>query len=279
MASDLSNQDSDVRMEDVLFSDTNIRGINKPHHPSHSHQQLQQNDPLKPQRSVRFSTHQEPAERSGPYKRVRKHERKQYSTTTSRRIMQNNIELLETALSDSEGEDLEIEVEFVVEYKSPFKVVFEDEGLRDAIDPLLDCTEVEQAQILQMMCGDDGAFRGKKFKMENLAPTDPKHCWYLLSKYSRSTLRKQYGSPTIKEIEEELVKFLLNKDIQKTSLHFEEHFEHFICHCMSPYYYLNASTVQNTNGTYTTTLKKTHNAVLPDMKLSQYLKQTRNRRL
>eukprot|EP01111_Echinosteliopsis_oligospora_P010462 TRINITY_DN3257_c0_g1_i2.p1 TRINITY_DN3257_c0_g1~~TRINITY_DN3257_c0_g1_i2.p1 ORF type:complete len:264 (+),score=46.45 TRINITY_DN3257_c0_g1_i2:90-881(+) len=259
------NTTQDVKMEDVLFSDQNIRDVHKPV------------DLMKPQRSVRFSSHQDPVERTGPYKRINRAERKQHST--ARRLMRNNIELLETALSDSEGEDLEIEVEYVVEYKSPFAVVFENDDLRQAMDPLMDCTEVEQARILHMMCGEDDAFRGKKTCAADLPRTDPKHCWYNLSKYSRSTLRKQYGSQTLKEIEEDMVKFLLNRDVQKTTMFFEEHFDHFICHCMAPYYYINASTVQNANGTYTTTLKKTHNAVLPDMKLTQYLKQCRHKKL
>jgi hypothetical protein len=75
----------------------------------------------------------------------------------------NNVELLETALSDSEGEEFEIEVEYTVEFRSPFTVIFEDDEFRAKWDPFIDITEEEEANLLALLASRE-AFRKEKLK-------------------------------------------------------------------------------------------------------------------
>lgn len=63
----------------------------------------------------------------------------------------NNIELIEVALSDSEGEELEIEVEFTVEYHSPFSIIFEDEKFKKLWEPFVDISMEDEMILLDLL--------------------------------------------------------------------------------------------------------------------------------
>lgn len=76
----------------------------------------------------------------------------------------NNVELLETALSDSEGEEFEIEVEYSVEFRSPFTVIFEDEEFREQWDPFIDITEEEEVRLLALLASREVFKKEKKSK-------------------------------------------------------------------------------------------------------------------
>lgn len=61
-------------------------------------------------------------------------------------------------MSDSEGEEFEIEVEFRVEFRSPFSVIFEDDDFRREWEPFLEVTEEEEKNLLALLSGEREAF-------------------------------------------------------------------------------------------------------------------------
>jgi len=185
-----------------------------------------------------------------------------------RRFMKN-VELLETALSDSEGEDFEIEVEFTVTFRSPFTVIFDDADFRVKWDPFIDITEEEEARLLALIEQEEALRREKRKKRDS---TNPNDCWKKLSKYARQNLLDQAESSqgAIELLDRMLVDFVLSRGKRK-AVSLPSSFQRLMCRCMAPFYSMKVQTARTGTG-YTTTLIKTKNTQLPTTHLSDFLR-------
>eukprot|EP00026_Physarum_polycephalum_P013626 Phypoly_transcript_14045.p1 GENE.Phypoly_transcript_14045~~Phypoly_transcript_14045.p1 ORF type:complete len:262 (+),score=39.89 Phypoly_transcript_14045:117-902(+) len=246
-------------IDDVLFSSAHVADKTLPQPPS-AH--------VKPRRAVRFdeSTKHQPspsifADRGRS--RMSKPGSKKY-----RRFM-NNVELLETALSDSEGEEFEIEVEYTVEFRSPFTVIFEDDEFRAKWDPFIEITEEEEARLLAMLEASREALRKEK-KLKSRDTTVPSECWKNLGKYARKTVFDHHDSPVFESLDKRMIDFIMSRTNKRT-LPLSSPFQRLLCHCIAPYYSVTAHTVRE-GSTFYTTITKTKTTKLPTSPLSVFIK-------
>lgn len=243
----------DQRFEDLLFSREHVQ--DRP---------VKSMSIQKGQRAVRFheSVHHAPRQLADPLlgsSNVKPGSRRY------KRVMKN-LELLATALSDSEGEDFEIEVEYTVEFRSPFSVIFDDEVFRKKWDPFVEITEEEETNLLAMM-DDKQAFR--KGKMAAGESANPINCWKNLTKYAKEILLANAESPMIGVLDQMLIDFILTSEPQKTYI-LTSHFQCLLCHCVAAFYSMKACTTKD-NHTYYTTISRTKSTRLPTTLLTEFL--------
>jgi len=215
--------------------------------------------PSKPRRIVRFdeSTKHQPSPR--PFSDSRLGSRMSQPGSKKYKRFLSNVELLETALSSSEGEEFEIEVEYRVEYRSPFSIIFEDEEFKRTWEPFIDITEEEEAAFLALL--ERGAFKKEEKKSKRRDMTMGNECWRNLSKYARKTVFDNFESPSFAAIDKSIVDFILSRAGTKT-FPLTSHRQRLLCHCMAPYYSMTAKTTKS-GSIYYTTLTKTKATRLP----------------
>jgi len=251
------------RFEEKLFSRENLEDL---HRPLSSYHRSQPHKGKIAKRVVRFQD----SAQSNEHNASSLHDllKLRPGTTRYRRVMKN-VELLETAVSDSEGEEFELEVEFTVEFRSPFTILFEDEDLRKKWENFLNVTEEEEANLMMLMCGQKQTFRKKPKIGEERDPTNPEHSWKSLSKYSRNSLLSYYDSPMIGVTDQMVVDFVLSSKNQKTFV-LTSSKQCLLTHCVAAFYSAKAFTIKK-DSTYYTTLSKTKTTQIPTILLSEFL--------
>jgi len=242
---------SSDRFEDRLFSRAQIEDRSSVHLPHH-----------KPRRVVHFdeSTKLPPTPQFADSILGRK---PKPGSKRYKRFMKN-VELLETALSDSEGEEFEIEVEYTVEFRSPFTVIFEDEEFRSKWEPFIDITEEEEANLLEII-----SKKHTKAKKQR-DPNSPSDCWKNLGKYAKKTLKTHADSPMIAALDQMLIDFILSRGNRKSFV-LTSQFQRLLCHSIASFYSMQAHTTRNGPNTFTT-ITKSKTTQLPSLPLSEFLK-------
>lgn len=228
-----------------------------------------------PRRAVRFdeTTKHQPSPR--PYSDSQLRSRMSQPGSRKYKRFLNNVELLETALSDSEGEEFEIEVEFRVEFRSPFSVIFEDDEFRRDWEPFLEVTEEEENRLLALL--EQEAFRKTQKKSRGRDTTVGTECFKNLSRYARKTLFEHSESPVFAALDKRVVDFILARHHTRT-LPLTSHFQRLLCHCIAPYYSMTAKTIKS-GATYYTTLTKSKATRLPEPCLYQFIQTRKEEKL
>jgi len=223
-----------------------------------------------PKRSVRF---QDTPKSERPQKkklaRDSQKQRESVGSPGSRKYNRhrNQMELLDRALSDSENE-LEIEIEFFVEFKSPFRILFENEEVKERWEPFIEITEEEQTRILSFY---PSLVRPPPVHTPRSGfPTAPQDCFKLLRKEERKLLRNNACNPIIAKFEDIIIDLILSRRTSKT-LKFSR-YECLLFGLTCVYYSVEASAEALPDGDAGVTVRKPKGVQLPSVKLSEYLK-------
>lgn len=189
---------------------------------------------------------------------------------------QNKMELLDKALSDSESE-LEIEVDLVIAFKSPFKVLFEDAECAQRWEPFLDITEEAQHRILTDLYPASSYDHTRHSAKKRGFPTDPAECFQQLNREEKYLLRRQTGNPVIEQIEKTLMHFVLSRTKTRLDLVFapDQKIQRVLFHCCCVYYSLRLEAEELEDGTISETARKPKGVQAPAVRLADYLNSLR----
>jgi len=139
----------------------------------------------------------------------------------------------ESESSLSETDDADFDETYEPAY-GMFAQFFKDGQVDQQLFPLLDVTEEEQNKVINSH--SDGDHKRRKKRPVNRQC--PQSSFQNMSRGPKRALRRNYDSPFLQTIDDEVYKFLLDSELEVIIFELDSSWDRFLTHCVCSFYHL-----------------------------------------